>query len=40
MGMFDWGGPVCNYVFLESRDQCLHGWLGSVVVSRPVGESR
>ena len=24
--------------FFESRDQCLQGWLGSVVVSRPVGE--
>ena len=31
---------VTSYTFLESRDQCLHGRLGSVASSRPVGESR
>ena len=30
---------VGNYAFLESWDKCLHGRLGPVVVSRPVGES-
>ena len=40
MGVFYWGRPVGNYVFLESRDQCLQGQLGSVVVSWPVGVSR
>ena len=29
-----------NYAFLESRDQCSHGWLGSVASYQPVGESR
>ena len=38
--VFHWSRPVGNYAFLESRDQCLHGRLGSVVVSRTVGESR
>ena len=31
---------VGNYAFLESRDKCLQGQLGSVLVSRPVRESR
>ena len=39
MQVFHWGGPVGNYAFLESRDQYLQGWLGLVVVSRPVRES-
>ena len=38
--VFHWSRPAGNYAFLESRDQCLHGQLGSFVVSRPVGESR
>ena len=37
MQVFHWSRPVGNYVFFESRDQCLQGWLGSVVVSRYVG---
>ena len=36
MQVFHWG----NYAFLESRDQCLQSRLVSVVVSRPVWESR
>ena len=40
MQVFHWGRPVGNYAFLESRDQCLQGRLGLVVVSPPVGESR
>ena len=40
MQVFHWGQPVGNHAFLESRDQCLQGRLGSVVVSRPVEESR
>ena len=38
--VFHWAWPVGNYAFLESRDQCLHGRLGSVVVSRPVEKSQ
>ena len=38
--VFHWGQPVGNYAFLESRDQCLQGRLGAIVVSRPVSESR
>ena len=38
--VFHWGWPVGNCVFFESREQCLQGRLGSVVISRPVGESR
>ena len=40
MGVFHWSRPVGNYVFFESRDQCLQGQLGSVVVSKTVGVSR
>ena len=40
MQCFNWNRQAGNYAFLESRDQCLHGWLGSVSSSRPVGESR
>ena len=38
--VFHWSQPAGNYAFLESRDQCLHGRLGSVVLSWPVGESQ
>ena len=40
MLVFRWNRPVGNYVFFECWDQCLHGRLGLVVVSRPVRESR
>ena len=40
MQVFHWGRPVGNYAYLESRDQCLQGQLGLVVVSWHVGESR
>ena len=40
MWVFHWSRPVGNYVLFGSRDQCLHGRLGSVVVSRLVGKSR
>ena len=40
IGLFHWSRPVGNYVFFERRDQCLQGWLGPVVVSRHVWESR
>ena len=33
IGVFHWGRHVTNYAFLESRDQCLHGRIGSFVVS-------
>ena len=33
MGLFHWSRPVGNHVFFESRDQCLQGRLGSVVLS-------
>ena len=36
---FHWNRQAGNYAFLESRDQCLHGRLGSVASSRPVRES-
>ena len=32
MGLFHWSRPVGIYVFFQSWDQCLQGWLGSVVV--------
>ena len=40
MQVFHWGRPVGNYAFFEGQEQCLQGRLGSVVVSRPVGESQ
>ena len=40
MQCFHWNGQAGNYAFLESRDQCLHGRLGSDASYRPVGESR
>ena len=40
MQVFYWSRQAGNYAFLESRDQCLQGWLGSVTSSWPVGESR
>ena len=40
MQCFHWNQQAGNYAFLVSRDQCLHGWLGSVASSRPVRESR
>ena len=40
MQVFLWSRQAGNYAFLESRDQCLHGRLGSVASSRPVGESQ
>ena len=30
MHCFYWNQQAGNYAFLESQDQCLHGWLGSV----------
>ena len=39
MQCFHWNRQAGNYAFLESRDQCLHGRLGSVSSSWPVGES-
>ena len=38
MQVFHWGRLVGKYAFVESRDQCLRGRLGLVVVSWPVGE--
>ena len=40
MQCFHWNRQASNYAFLESRDQSLHGLLGSVASSRAVGESR
>ena len=40
MQVFHWSRQAGNYAFLESRDQCLHGLLGSVVSFQPVRESR
>ena len=40
MQVFHWSRRAGNYAFLESRDQCLHGRLGSVASYRPVRESR
>ena len=39
MQSFHWNRQAGNYAFLESRDRCLHGRLGSVSSSRPVWES-
>ena len=36
MQVFHWRRQAGNYAFLESRDQCLHGQLGSVTSSRLV----
>ena len=40
MQVFHWSRQAGNYAFLESRDQCLHGRLGSVASSWPVGKSQ
>ena len=40
MQVFHWSRQACNYAFLESWDQCLHGRLGSVASYWPVGESQ
>ena len=37
MQVFHWSQQAGNYAFLESRDQCLHGRLGSVANYRLLG---
>ena len=39
MQFFHWNRQAGNYSFLESREQCLHGLLGSVASSGPVGHT-
>ena len=38
MHCFHWNRQAGNYAFLESRDHCLHGRLGSAASYQPVGE--